>query len=355
MTDHPEPMRASTPADARSRLLAVKLRALVGDHRGAPLADDAVVGAFPSGAALVVDDVAWVLADGVASGALGRALAWAIRQHAQALNIVAEQDTGALARRAAHLAFPVNVWFAEGRSLFPAMPEPLATPPTAAPEHLALAPLIAAAHADVTVEHGVVFGEVRGLEVCRVVDEPTTGTIADGELAALAAARGPADDGVLLEVGVGANDREAFRLIHGDVPTLDALGSVVDAVLAHRSDGAPQHPLNRLARERYLRWRLQQQPQLAGLATVAPSEPPLPRPNLRDAVPCVATGERGDGTPTTVVCSTGVDLDLVGYVADVHARGDASVTVVLPSRDRVAITDELLATLASPVDVVTVD
>ena len=50
------------------------------------------------------------------------------------------------------------------------------------------------------VEHGVVTGEVRGLEVCRVVDDRTTG------------------DGVRLEVGVGAHDREAFAIIHGDVP-----------------------------------------------------------------------------------------------------------------------------------------
>lgn len=357
MNDSAEPSPVSSGASARSRLLGIKLRALVGEHRGTPLAEgDGDPYSFPDGAAFVAGDTAWVLVDGDASAALGRALAWSIRHGAAALNLVADRDTGLLARRAAHVTFPIDVWFAEGRSLLPAVPEPLAEPPGADPDHLDLAPLITAARADVNVEHGVVFGEVRGLEVCRVVAEPTTGTIADGELGALATARGAQfDDGVLLEVGVGANDREAFRIIHGDIPTPDALASVVDSVIAHRREGAPQHPLNRLARERYLRWRLQQHPELVGMVDVAPAEPPVPRPNLRDAVPCVAAGVRDDGAVSTIVCSTGVDLDLVGYVADLYARGDAAVVVALPGRDRLPITDELLGTLVTPVDIVTVD
>ena len=71
------------------------------------------------------------------------------------------------------------------------------------------------------VEHGVVTGEVRGLEVCRVVD---------------------VDDGggrVRLEVGVGPHDREAFAIIHGDVPTRAALAGVVAAVAAARRPTRP--------------------------------------------------------------------------------------------------------------------
>ena len=69
------------------------------------------------------------------------------------------------------------------------------------------------------VEHGVVTGEVRGLEVCRVVDDPHTGA-------------------VRLEVGVGAHDREAFTIMHGDVPTVDALAGVV----ARRRRAPPARP-----------------------------------------------------------------------------------------------------------------
>ena len=46
-----------------------------------------------------------------------------------------------------------------------------------------------------------------------------------------------ADDatGVIVEVGVGAPDREAFRIIHGDLPTVTALAEVVATVTGHRT------------------------------------------------------------------------------------------------------------------------
>ena len=161
-------------------------------------------------------------------------------------------------------------------------------------------------------------------------------------------------DGVLLEVGVGANDREAFRLIHGDIPTVEALASVVESVAAHRSPDAPQHPLNRLGQERYLRWRLEQEPHLVGMVSVAPAQPPLPRPNLKDPIPCVASAVAADGRAHTIVCSVGVDVDLVGFVADVQSMSDEPVIVALKERDRLPITLDLLGQLASPVEIRTV-
>ncbi len=341
--------------DRRSRLLGLKLRALAAAHLGRGSLD-VEPGSFPHGAALVVDDTAWVLVDGPAAGSLGGALAWAIRNGATSLDLVAEADTGLLARRAARLSFPVRVWFAEERALLPAVPEPLAAPPSPSSEHLELVAVIHEAGATPNVEHAVVFGEVRGLEVCRVVDQPTMGHIADLDVdtAAFAAASGSAE-GVQLEVGVGDNDREAFRLLHGDIPTPEALAVVVDAVARHRSAEAPQHPLNRLGQERYLRWELEQDPAAIGMASVVPAEPPRPRPNLKDPVPCVATAVAPDGTGRAVVCSVGVDVDLVGFVADVQAMSDDPVVVVLRERDAVPITRELLALLATPVELRTVD
>jgi len=343
--------------DRRGRLLGAKLRALVADHRGQETIGPAGAGSFPSGAALVVHDVAWVLVDGAAERSLGGALAWALRHGATALNLVAEADTGLLARRAAHLDFPISIWFAQGRTLLAAVPEPLGAPPPPADEHLALVEVIQAAGATPNAEHGVVFGEVYGLEVCRVVDEPTVGHIAElGELDqdTIAAAQGREHDGVLLEVGVGATDREAFRLLHGEMPTVDALASVVAAVATYRSPDAPQHPLNRLGQERYLRWRLEQDPALIDMRRVESAAPPVPRPNLKDPIPCIATSTDAAGREHTIVCSVGVDLDLVGFVADVHEIDQRPVTVVLRERDRMSITEELLGLLARPVTIRTV-
>lgn len=339
-------------SERHSRLLGIKLRVLVAEHLGGVVASETA--GFPHGAALVHDDAAWVLIEGPAARSLGGALAWTVRQGAASLNIVADSDTGMLARRAERLSLPTTVWSAQDRTLLAAVAEPLTPAPQPAAEHLALTGLIVDAGATPNVEHGVVSGEVRGLEVCRVVDEPTIGHIA--ELGDIDSSRFASDefDGVYLEVGVGANDREAFRLIHGDIPTIEALASVVNSVVTFRSPDAPQHPLNRLGQERYLRWRLEQEPELVGFVGVEPSQPPQPRPNLKDPIPCVASGVDVAGRRHAIVCSVGVDVDLVGFVADVQSATDDPVVVVLKERDLLPITRELLGLLATPVDVRTV-
>lgn len=349
-------MAENDSAERHRHLLGIKLSALVTAHLGTGVVpDDLRPSGFPSGAALMAGDSGWVLVDGSADRALGPALAWAVRRGARELHVVGDTDTGTLARRAQQLQFPISIWFAEGRSLLPAVAEPLPAADEPSAEHLALVEVIEAAGARPNVEHGVVFGEVFGLEVCRVVDEPTTGHIAElGEIDVVALADRRGTDGVSLEVGVGANDREAFRLLHGDLPTVEALASVVDAVSTHRSPRAPQHPLNRLGQERYLRWQLEVDPSLVGMVEVVSAAPPLPRPNLKDPIPCVAIGTDADGATHAIVCSVGVDIDLVGFVADVQIADPRSVIVVLRERDRLAITEELLALLTRPVTVRTV-
>ncbi len=85
-------------------------------------------------------------------------------------------------------------------------------------------------------------------------------------------------------------------MIHGDVPPADALAGVVDAVGAVRGPGRPPHPLQRLAPERLLRWRLAQDPSAVGMVAVWPTDPPVPRRNLAERSPCTAVGERADGS-----------------------------------------------------------
>jgi hypothetical protein len=332
----------------RSQLLAVKLRALVSDHQGQPVEVDAET--FPTGAALLHDGVAWVLADGSASRSLGGALVWAIRRSATHLQLIAEHDTGLLARRSASFSLPISVWFAEGRTLLPAVAEPLAEPVSVSADHEGLRSLIVSGGATPNIEHGVLFGEVRGLEVCRVVDRPTTGFL--GELSELAEHLPVDDGGLRLEVGVGAADREAFQLLHGEVPTVEALASVVQAVVAHRSTGSPQHPLNRLGVERFLRWQAEQEPALVGCASLTPGQPPLPRSNLKDPTPCVGDGVDTDGRPVRVVFSSGVDLDVLPYVADVQAAGVARVRLALPERDLLPVVSKLADLLVEPVEIV---
>lgn len=313
--------------------MAVKLAALVRDHAGdAPVTP----GVFPGGAALVRDGVAWVLAEDAPVRALGPAAAWARQQGAHSVHVVAAEATGVLARRAALFAEPrPEVFHVEGRTLLDAIPEPHVAEHEVPPEHRRFEELMLAAGAEPAVEHGVLVGEVAGLEVCRAVTDPMLGS-------------------VRLEVGVGAHDREAFLLIHGEIPPEQALAGVVDAVSPHRRVGADPHPLNRLAAERFVRWMLLQRPELVGAQQLAPASPPVPRTNVKDAVPCVAVGSDPSGAPVVVVCSVGIDLDLVPFAADARARHapEARLVLAVPERDVVAVTTALAARLAVPAEVI---
>ena len=127
------------------------------------------------------------------------------------LHVLAEEGTGTLARRAVAFRMPIEVWHVDDRTLLPAIAEPLPASLDVPDGHEQFRSLIISGGATPAIEHGVLVGEVRGLEVCRVVTDEQTG-----------AAR--------LEVGIGQHDREAFQMLHGDVPTVEALAKVVETV-----------------------------------------------------------------------------------------------------------------------------
>ena len=324
--------------DRRAALLDLKLRVLVRDHLGRELAGPTGAGPirFGRGAAVVVDGTAWILVDEQPQRGLGAALAWVSRQpHVTEVNLIADAATGVLARRAALFATPITVWHALERVLVPAVAEPHLAPVALDPAHESLRELIVEGGAEPLIEHGVLVGEVRGLEVCRAVTDGYT-------------------DEVRLEVGVGAHDREAFLMLHGARPTVEALADVVDSVLRHREVGAALHPLNRFGSERFLRWQAVQHPELLEAVALRPADPPVVRTNIKDPVPCVALGTNNTGDPLVVVCSTGIDLDLIPFAVDardMHAPA-AELVVVVPARDLSPITVAIAATTASPTRVV---
>jgi hypothetical protein len=229
---------------------------------------------------------------------------------------------------------PIGVWHVAERVLLPAIAEPLPIPQVPPAEHKQFRDLITSGGATPTVEHGVLVGEVRGLEVCRVVTDHYTG-----------AAR--------LEVGIGQHDREAFQMLHGDVPTVEALAKVVAAVAPHRQHGADQHPLNRLGQERALRARLIDDPWLIGASQITALPSPLVRTNLKDPQPCVAQAMI-EGRLTTVVVSSGVDLDLVPFATDARLATGDPTRIVVPARDAVPVQHEIAALLGEPMPIIPV-
>ena len=336
------------PSDGarRQALLDAKLRALVGQAWGKDAGEGASSGSFPGGATLRSGRRGWILVEDRPERSLGGALAWAGRAGVEDLHLLVSRASGDVARRAAEFAVPPSVWDAGGRAVRPASPIPV--PPEAAVPAAALALLdvLSAAGAEPVAEHGVLAGEVLGLEVARV------------------AVKGPE---AWLEVGVGKHDREAQRLVHGDRSPLESLAAAVAEVRRLRVGGAPSHPANLLSPERWLRAAVLADPALAGARRLAPVSSTVVRADLRSRAPAPAWGVDEDGDAVVVVCSTGIDPDLVPLAADVRAAaragalapapwtehpwgraGPARLVLLVPAGDDHAVTRALAAALAQP-------
>lgn len=322
----------------RSALLEAKLRALVRTRWG-----DAARQAteLPAGAVLREDRRGWVLLDQRPVLAFGPALVWAEREGIDDLHVIADTETGVVARRAGCFEAPPTVWRAEGTTLVPAIPDPV-PPPRPAPRAPDLDGLLVDADLEVVVEDGIVRGEINGLEVARVVHGTSTS--------------GMPLDAPTLEVGVGQADRELTSMLHGALAPVDQLARVAEIVRGHRRAGADRHPLNQLVPERWLRARCIAEPSRIGLRRLRPVEMVTPRPNLRDRAPAAAVGETSDGDEVVAVFSVGIDLDLVPSAADTRLAVEpgARLLLVVPERDAHPITRALAARLAPPAELVPV-
>lgn len=285
---------------------------------------------------LRVGDTLWVSATPLSTGdirtsALAAALAWHSRESdARSINIVDAQTPGLSARRAMHFAVPITVF--DARTATVAAPLAHGTRINARPEHVTVASMFREVGADVVVEHGVVAAEVLGLEVARVIDE----------------------DGIpVIRIGVGAHDREMFKLVNGATTTIEQLRGVVHTVTQHRRDGAPTHPLNLLAPERALRARVLRDPGLVGAKTLNVAEPPVQRENVKDSVPCCSVGEDEHG-PIVSVFVAGIDLDAVPFAADArdYLAPDARLLIVMASRNIVPAQLRMARMLKKPAEFV---
>jgi hypothetical protein len=318
----------------RTALNAVKLRTLVEGRFGA--LDASTVASFGTGAALSDGARAFVLPDDRAERSIGPALAWADAQSAVEVHVLVDEHAGDLARRADYFTVPPTVWQIDGRALAPVEPAPIAPAAPPGPAAAALGVVLEQAGLDVVIEHGALIGEVLGLEVARVVE---------------------ADDGTAaIEVGVGRHDREAFAIVHGDVPTTDALRSVIDTVAQHRSADLPHHPLNGLSPEKWLLHRSMRDPELFGSWRIARESGPIVRQSVKDVLPAFAAGTDDHGEPVVVAASVGVDLDLLPAAADARAAlaPDARLVVVVPQSDALPVTERLAARLRRPAELVAV-
>jgi hypothetical protein len=353
-------------AVSEERRRALRAAALVGLIRsvdGDRVDATRVVSAGPVAAGLIRDDRADVLVASGAPAVVAGAILWADRQGASRVRlIVDEPDRSAVptdgssaavpsagssavvpsagssavdARRwASRFAVPTEVFAREGADAVPVDAErgdaervgdPPAEPTVDDPT---LRTLLSAAGLEVVEEHGVVTGELLGLEVARLVVWPESS----------------GGDGLVhVETGVGRFDRDATAAVRADEPPDAALRRVVAQVGAHRRVEDPTHPLSLLARERWLRRSIVDDPRPLGLVDLEPIATTAPRGGVRDPAPAAARGRDRNGDPVVVVCSVGADLAFVPVAADTRAAvdPDAALVLVVPERDLLASTRRL--------------
>ncbi|MFZ9246576.1 MAG: hypothetical protein ACO238_07410 [Ilumatobacteraceae bacterium] len=342
--------RADSSSHA-SRMAHLRLRAIVDAQRGGAGAGGAIggrsdveVSEFGQAVGLVIDDVAWVLVTGNYERSLGPALMWALRKNATSLKLLLSERAGELARIATHFDFAIEVFEVDAAGVARVAVPKDATKIEVSVADEMFADFIKSAGADVVREHGVISGEVCGLEVCRVV-RATSASDLDGA--------GESE----LEIGVGAHDRETFKLLHGRTATVESLRKVIAEVAARRAVGAQVHPLNQLARERMLRHYVCLSPQLVGAKSLQPAQPPIARTNLKDVVPCCAVGVSLTGEKMVVIFNVGVDPDVVSFGADARGQINASADLVfaMPTRDIVPAVEQIAQMLRRPARFVGVD
>ena len=329
----------------------LRLRAIVDAQRGGAGAGGAIggrsdveVSEFGQAVGLVIDDVAWVLVTGNYERSLGPALMWALRKNATSLKLLLNERAGKLARISAHFDFAIEVFEVDAAGVARVAVPKDATKIEVSVADEMFADFIKSAGADVVREHGVISGEVCGLEVCRVV-RATSASDLDGA--------GESE----LEIGVGAHDRETFKLLHGRTATVESLRKVIAEVAARRAVGAQVHPLNQLARERMLRHYVCLSPQLVGAKSLQPAQPPIARTNLKDVVPCCAVGVSLTGEKMVVIFNVGVDPDVVSFGADARGQinGSAELVFAMPTRDIVPAVERVAQMLRRPARFVGVD
>ncbi|GAC1535666.1 MAG: hypothetical protein NVS3B12_17890 [Acidimicrobiales bacterium] len=337
----------SLPPERRRQLQQLGLRALVKRRFG----EEVVASARPlqpgGGAGLLAEGPGGTLVAVFADTPKGLASAIdvAVRKGACQLFFFAELNTTAVARRAGEFGLEVHVVDPDGD--FEILSRDIVSPVDPLPGDLVpFAERFRAAALDPVWEHGVLTGEWLGLEVARATMD---------------------DDGrVTYDVGVGTHDREGNRLLYPDGPTADLLAHAVATVASLRRAGLGPHPANLLVPERWLRTVLIAHPDLVGLCALDPAEPADKREDLRQRGVAPAWGIDRDGRPTVVVCSVGVDPDLVPQAADARlhssrwpgaptgASSDWRLVLAVPDGDDHPLTRRAAALLRHPAEVVTI-
>ena len=145
---------------------------------------------------------------------------------------------------------------------------------------------------DVLTEHGILKAYVKGLEVAQVLeDENKVGH---------------------LQVGVGIYDQEAHKLVDRSTQIDTKLQEIIDEVLKYRNKESIPHPLNRLARGKWLIHELTETHKEYGLENFQQIPSPIGSTKISENFPAFATARAGS---SLILCVSYAGADLKAVTA----------------------------------------
>ncbi len=247
---------------------------------------------------------------------VGSVLIWARNETRPIVVVVPEDRAGELARQAQDFE-TISVWMLDGTTVTEAAVSPLASIPALSEAALGRAELFESVGASAVDDFGRLVAEVEGLEIAR------------------------ADDDGQIQVGVGTADRELHGYVHTHVDPAESLEKAATMVRSVRAMGAASHPLNRRARQRWLRSVAFQQPSLLGAEVLTLLAPLGERILQLGPEPAAALDP---STNVLYVFSAGIDPDVVPIATDYRRRHQPDRTVIVTShRDRFPATESIAA------------
>ena len=218
------------------------------------------------------------------------------------LNLVLDAEDIEIAQQILGLKTQCTLWTVDKDSLSqhsPISPLQISTKVSVSNEILEI---LERTHCDVLTEHGIVKAYVKGLEVAQVLeDENKVGH---------------------LQVGVGIYDQEAHKLIDPTTQVEMKLQKIIDEILKYRNKNSIPHPLNRVARAKWLIYELAQAHEDYGLENFQVIPSPIGSKKISENFPAFATARAGAKFILSV-SYVGADLNAVPAAAQLLSATSA--------------------------------
>jgi len=231
-----------------------------------------------------------------------------------AINIILDEPESLLLHQATGLLSEFTFWVIDEDELIP-------HPKSETEEELenlevnpTIASLLQTNGCDVVRDHGVTKGVIKGLEVARIVEG--------------------SDNESNIQIGVGHYDQEAHKLVDRKESPSEKLARVASEVLQYRNKEAQPHPLNRIARPKWLISEIITSPEILGIEEARHLSAPDTTKAITETTPAAALGTVGNKV-VLIIASVGVDLKAVPIAAGLSTTTEPDeIWMVLPEKDK---------------------